>query len=90
MEFEWDEAKAFANAKKHGVSFQEAATIFGDSLAITFQDPDHSDRERRWLTFGLSRLNRLLVVVHTDRGRKIRIINARVMTKSERAIYEEG
>ena len=90
MEFEWDEAKAFANAKKHGVSFQEAATIFGDSLAITFPDPDHSDRERRWLTFGLSRLNRLLVVVHTDRGRKIRIVSARVMTKSERAIYEEG
>jgi hypothetical protein len=52
MEFEWDEARAFANAKKHGVSFQEASTIFGDSLAITFPDPDHSDRERRWLTFG--------------------------------------
>jgi len=90
MEFEWDEAKAFANAKKHGVSFQEAATIFGDSLAITFPDPDHSKHEQRFLTFGSSQANRLLVVVHTDRGRKIRIISARVMTKSERAIYEEG
>lgn len=90
MEFEWDEAKASANAKKHGVSFQEAATIFRDPLAITFMDPDHSGRERRWLTFGLSRLNRLLVVVHADRGRKTRIISARAMTKHERTIYEEG
>jgi len=90
MEFEWDETKASVNEKKHGVSFQEAATAFGDPLAITFSDPDHSEHERRLLTFGLSRLNRLLVVSHTERGRKTRIINARLMARYERTIYEEG
>jgi uncharacterized DUF497 family protein len=90
MEFEWDGAKASANARKHGVSFQEAATVFGDPLAITFTDPDHSEQEQRFLTFGMSRLNRLLIVAHTERSRKTRIINARPMTRYERAIYEEG
>lgn len=68
MEFDWDERKAAANAKKHGISFHEAATVFGDSLAITFADPDHSESEHRSLTFGLSESNQLLVVAHTDRG----------------------
>jgi hypothetical protein len=90
MEFEWDERKASANLKKHGVSFQEAATVFGDPLAITFSDPDHSEHELRFLTFGISRANRLLVVGHTERGGKARIINARPLTRHERIIYEEG
>lgn len=90
MEFDWDERKASANVKKHGVSFREAATVFGDPLAITFSDPDHSEHEPRFLTFGLSRSNRLLVVAHTEQSGKTRIINARPMTKHERTIYEEG
>lgn len=90
MEFEWDEAKASINERKHGVSFREAATVFGDQLAITFSDPDHSEYEQRFLTFGLSRLNRLLVVAYTERGIKTRIVSARPMTKHERVIYEEG
>ena len=90
MEFEWDERKAAANLKKHGVSFHEAGTVFGDTMAITFHDPDHSETEQRFLTFGLSRFGRLLVVTHTDRGGRTRIISARVMTNRERIIYEEG
>ena len=90
MEFEWDEKKATANEKKHDVSFHEAATIFSDLLAITFPDPDHSEKEHRNLTFGMSRSNRLLIVAHTDRGYNIRIISARLMTRQERKIYEEG
>lgn len=90
MEFEWDKHKAELNLKKHGVSFHEAATVFGDPLAITFDDPDHSVGELRFITFGLSRFDRLLVVSHTERKDKIRIINARKMTKHERKIYEKG
>jgi uncharacterized DUF497 family protein len=90
MEFEWDPKKASANEQKHNVSFQEAATVFGDPLAITFADPDHSVKEQRYVTFGLSRYNRLLVVSHTDRRGRIRIISARLMTRKERRIYEEG
>jgi uncharacterized protein len=89
MEFEWDERKAAANLKKHGVSFHEAGTIFGDPVAITFDDPDHSGAEQRFLTFGLSQSDRLPVVAHTDRARKTRIISARLMTKHERKVYEE-
>ena len=90
MEFEWDLKKAEANKRKHGVSFHEAATIFGDPLAITFMDPDHSIDENRYLTFGLSRFNQLLVVSHTERGDRVRIISARLMTRQERGIYEKG
>jgi len=90
MRFEWDDRKAAANEKKHGVSFHEAATVFGDPLAITFSDPDHSENERRYVTFGMSRVDRLLVVAHADRERRIRIISARTMTRHERKIYEEG
>ena len=89
MEFEWDDKKAAKNEKKHGVSFHEAATVFGDPMAITFNDPEHSKAEHRFLTFGLSQFNRLLVVAHTDRGDNIRIISARTMTKHERKIYYE-
>ena len=90
MRFEWDERRAAANEKKHGVSFHEAATVFGDPLAITFADPDHSENERRYVTFGMSRVDRLLVVAHADRERRIRIISARTMTRHERKFYEEG
>ncbi len=90
MEFEWDERKARANVKKHGVSFHDAATIFGDPLAITFPDPDHSEEEERSITFGMSQSQRLLVVAHTNRGARTRIISARVMTRKEKVIYAEG
>ncbi len=89
MEFEWDPKKAAANKRKHGITFHEAATVFGDPLAITFADPDHSVDEERYLTFGLSRFARLLVVSHADRGDRIRIISARIMIRHERSIYEE-
>ena len=90
MEFEWDRKKAEINIQKHGIDFHEAATVFGDPLAITFSDPDHSTGEQRYITFGLSRFNRLLVLSHTDRDGKVRIISARVMTRGEKKIYEEN
>ena len=90
MKFEWDPKKATANFKKHGVTFQEAATIFGDPLAITFDDPDHSMSENQYITFGLSLQKRLIVVSHTERGDRTRIINARLMDRKEIRIYEEG
>ena len=90
MRFEWDPRKAAANLKKHGVTFQEAATVFGDPLAITFQDPDHSEEEERQMTYGLSQQMRLIIVSHTQRKDQMRIINARLMDRKERVIYEEG
>lgn len=90
MRFEWDPKKAERNLKKHGVTFQEAATVFGDPLAMTFQDPDHSIEEERQLTFGQSLRRRLIVVSHTKRGDRTRIVNARLMDRNERVIYEEG
>ena len=90
MQFEWDPDKAVRNLSKHRVAFTEAATVFGDPLAVTFFDPGHSDDEDRYLTFGYSTEGRLLVVSHTDRGDRNRIISARVATRRERKIYEEG
>ena len=90
MRFEWDPKKAEKNLKKHGATFQEAATVFGDPLAMTFQDPDHSIEEERQLTFGQSLQRRLIVVSNTKRGDRTRIINARLMDRNERVIYEEG
>jgi len=90
MRFEWDPKKAETNSKKHGVTFQEAATVFGDPLAITFQDPDHSETEERQMTFGLSLQKRLIVVSHAKRKDRTRIISARLMDRKERVIYEEG
>lgn len=90
MRFEWDLKKASANLKKHGVSFQEAATVFGDPLAITFEDPDHSGGEERHLTFGLSLQGRLIVISHMERKDRTRIISARLMGRKEKVIYEEG
>jgi uncharacterized protein len=88
--FEWDEEKNRKNLRKHNVSFDEASTIFGDPLAVTIDDPQHSIREPRWVTLGHSARHRLLAVVHTDRGGRIRIISARVATRYEREFYEEG
>ena len=90
MDFEWNKSKAEINLKKHGVSFQEAATVFGDKLALTFNDPDHSIDEYRLLTFGVTRTGKYIVVSHTELDIKIRIISARQMTKQEKKIYEEG
>ena len=90
MKFEWDREKAAANLRKHGVSLEEAATVFGDPLARTYEDPDASEAERRELTFGVSRAGRRLVVAHCDRGDRLRIISARVMTRREQRGYEEG
>lgn len=90
MDFEWDEAKARANIKKHGVSFNEAVTGFGDALSATFSDPDHSVGEARFITMCTTVKGLLLVVAHTDRGDKVRIISARKATRSERRFYEEG
>lgn len=90
VELEWDPKKAATNLKNHGVSFEEAASVFGDALAIAFDDPDHSIGEQRWLTFGFSSAERLLVVSHTERGDKTRVISARVATRHERKIYEDG
>jgi len=90
LTFEWDEKKARKNLKKHGVSFEEAATVFGDPLSLTIDDPLHSKHEKRFVTMGESIRRRILVVVHTERGDNIRIISARVATRRERRIYEEG
>ncbi|WP_392478182.1 BrnT family toxin [Nostoc sp. C110] len=90
MEFEWNPDKATLNLEKHGVSFQEAATVFNDPLSVTFPDPDHSVRESRYVIIGLSRFEQLLVVAHTDRGEKIRIISARNATRQEKRFYEQG
>jgi len=90
VKFEWDRRKAKSNLRKHGVSFQEVATVFGDALSITFDDPDHSVNGHRLLTFGLSRTDKAIIVSHTERGKSMRIISARLMSKQERQIYEEG
>ena len=89
MRFSWDPQKAAANLKKHGVSFEEASTVFRDALSATASDPDHSVDEARFVTFGSSVNNRLLVVAHIEENDKIRIISARLMTRQERRIYEE-
>jgi uncharacterized protein len=90
LRFEWDPGKAAENLGKHGVSFEEAATVFRDVLSATGADPDHSFDEERFVTFGTSTGDRLLTIAHTDRGDTIRIISARPATPSERKIYEEG
>ena len=89
-DIEWDEDKNLANQGKHSISFEEAATIFIDPLEITIDDPDHSVSEHRFISIGVSFKQRLLVVSYTERGDKIRIINARKPTKLERRAYEEG
>jgi uncharacterized DUF497 family protein len=89
VEFQWDAEKAESNLSKHGVSFEEASTVFGDPLARTIIDPDHSENETRFLTVGLSQSSRLIVVAHVDReDEETRIINARLATPRERRNYE--
>jgi uncharacterized DUF497 family protein len=90
IEFEWDPKKAGANLRKHGLSFRDAATAFGDPFALTFDDPIHSDDEERLLLFGCTAKRRLVVVSFVVRGERNRIITARSMTQRERSIYEQG
>jgi len=89
VNFEWDPAKARQNRRKHRVSFQEAATVFGDPLAVTYPDPDHSVSEQRFITVRTSGAGRVLMVAHLDRNENIRIISARKTTRRERKHYEE-
>jgi uncharacterized DUF497 family protein len=90
MDFEWDEAKAEANERKHGVSFAEAVTVLADPLSLTGYDPDHSEDEDRYITIGRSVAGRLLLLSHTDRDGKVRIISARQASRRERGDYEDG
>jgi uncharacterized DUF497 family protein len=87
--FEWDDVKARANLRKHGVSFDEAVTVFNDPLSITVSDAKHSNDEYRYVDIGMSDEGRLLVVIYTERGDKIRIISSRGATIRERKLYEE-
>ena len=90
MEFEWDPKKATLNLARHGVSFQEATTVFDDMLSVAVPDPDHSIEENRFIIVGQSHRGRLLIVSHVERGDRIRLINARELTRTERSAYEEG
>jgi uncharacterized DUF497 family protein len=88
--FEWDERKARSNLAKHGVSFADASTVFGDARSLTIPDPAHSQVEERAIVLGQSHQRKLLVVVHTERGDHVRIISARPASRHERKIYEEA
>jgi uncharacterized DUF497 family protein len=90
LTFEWDPSKAAQNIAKHGVDFSEAATVFEDPLSFTIADPDHSVGEQRFVTMGVSFLQRLVVVAHTDLDERIRIISARRAIRAERQRYEAG
>ncbi len=89
MNFEWDQAKARSNLAKHGVSFDEASTVFGDPLSVTLRDPTHSQEEDRFVTIGVSSKLNAVVVVHTDRADAVRIVSARRAAARERKSYEE-
>ena len=89
MDFEWDRRKAKYNLRKHGVSFEEASTVFDDLLANVYGDPDHSVQERRFLMIGTSARGRLLNISFADREPRIRIISARILTRREKKRYEE-
>ena len=88
MKFQWDPKKAVANKRAHGVTFEEASTVFGDPLAGTIPDPEHSLEERRFLTIGHSAENRVIAVMHADRDEDVRIISARLATRREKKRYE--
>ena len=90
LKFEWDRRKAVLNIKKHGMSFEDAATAFGDPLSVTIHDPKHSDDEDRFLLLGETQDKKLVVVAHTDRKDTIRLINARPATRQERKDYEKS
>ncbi len=89
MKFAWDDKKAISNLKKHGISFEEASTVFGDWLAITIDDPLHSESEDQFIIIGKSELLNTLVVVHVERSEAVRIISARLASKNEQKFYEE-
>jgi uncharacterized protein len=89
IDFEWDNNKAKTNLEKHHVAFSEAATVFRDRFSITIYDPDHSDQEDRYITIGTSVEGRLLIIAHTDRDDRTRIISARELTRKERNTYEK-
>jgi uncharacterized protein len=89
MEFDWDPRKARINARKHGITFEEAATVFNDILSFIYDDEEHSQAENRYATLGMSERKRILVVAHAIRGDQIRIISARKATARERNWYEE-
>ena len=89
FKFEWDDQKATSNLKKHGVTFDEAVSVFADALALTFADTDHFETEERSRTYGISNKGRLLVVVHTERRDNVRIISARKATRYEKGIYDK-
>ena len=88
MKFEWNLGKSESNYRKHGISFEEAATVFNDSLSVSFPDPQHSMRESRYVIIGMSRFGRLLVIAHTDQEEIVRIISARKATRMEKRFYE--
>jgi len=88
LTFEWDKNKARSNLHRHKVTFDEASTVFKDTLSLTIGDPLHSQDENRLILLGMSYKNRLLVVIHTERGNNIRIISARKASKRERSLYE--
>jgi uncharacterized DUF497 family protein len=90
LSFDWDPAKDEANTRKHGVTFEEASTAFGDPLSVTVPDPEHSEREVRFLLLGRSSAGRLIVVAHAERGGHVRIISARPAIRRERRDYEES
>ncbi len=90
MAFDWDKKKAAENFVKHGVSFEEAKTVFDDPLYVDFYDPDHSLGEHRFIIIGESAQGRLLMVSYTERGDLIRLISSRELTPTERKKYEEG
>ena len=90
MEFEWDENKSAANQSRHGVSFDEAKTVFDDPLYVDFYDPDHSDDEHRYIIIGQSQRGRLLIVSYAERENVLRLISAREVTRGEREAYEEN
>ena len=90
LEFEWDPAKAAANLRKHGLSFSESVTVFADPLASTISDRAHSLTEERLVIFGMSERTRVLAVMFTERGPRVRVISAREATRPEREAYEAG
>lgn len=90
MKYEWDPEKDRRNQWKHGIGFEEAATVFGDDLALTWPDREHSELEYRMLTLGYTETNRLVIVAHTEREERTRIITARDATAVERKLYESG
>lgn len=89
LRFEWDESKSTANLHKHGVSFEESTTVFGDPQSLTIYDEAHSQQEDRYIDIGLSASGRVLVVVYTERNESIRIISCRKATLTEQRQYEQ-